>query len=259
MSRLIQRVVLVAGVALLPALSKGTDHNNIDDGRSLRFEDASSIAYRERTVDIGVSAAFPRHMSAVLGSRLEAKYGFALNMDASVSLAPTYLTDADQFDASDFEISFFHALRREISNGPALAYRLGLSVPTGRDSKGVDVHVRAIMTKALRQYDKIHFNVDANIKSSTDPGEREVTFGGILGYSVPIGYPRSFTQTLLGEFAVQQSDVEGQGIIGTVGIGLRKQIGVRSVADIGIESDVFITDDAVRVPLALTAGLSWGF
>lgn len=260
MRKLIGAVFMViAGIAGMPAITYGIDHNNIDTGKPLRFEDASSIAFRERALEIGVGAAFPRHTKATFGSMLEFKYGFALNMDASVSLAPTYATGIDQFNASDLELSFFHALRREIGNGPALAYRLGFTVPTGHDSKDVSAHVRAIMTKALRQYDKIHLNINGDFNTAAEPSERDAVFGGVLGYTVPIGYPRSFTQALLGEFAVQQSEVRGQGVTGTVGLGLRKQVGNRSVADLGIESDVFITNGAPRIPFRITVGLSWGF
>lgn len=244
---------------MLPAMLRAVDHNNVDAGRSLRFDDASSVAFHERAIEAGIGAAFPRHMTATDGSMLEFKYGFALNMDASASLSPMYATGPDQFDAGDLALSFFHALRREIGSGPALAYRIGLDLPTGRDSKGVGGHVRAIMTKALRQYDKIHLNLDGNFNSAAESWERDATFGSVLGYTVPIGYPRSFTQTLLAEFAVEQSEIRGQGWTGTAGIGLRKQIGVRSVADLGIESDVFITKDAPQIPFRVTVGYSIGF
>lgn len=250
---------LATWFALLPAMTQAVDHNNIDEGRSLRFEDASSIAFHERAFEVGLDVAFPDQLTAVLGSKLEFKYGFALNMDAGASLTPSYETGPDEFTASDVELSFFHAVRREIGNRPALAYRLGLSLPTGRDASGLSGHARLIMSKALRQYDKVHFNLDGNIHSSAESWERDVSLGAVLGYTMPIGYPRSFTQTLLAEFGVQQSSVRGEGWTGALGVGIRKQVGVRSVADIGIESDVFVTEGAPRVSLRIIAGLSWGF
>lgn len=255
----LQGAFLATWFAFLPAMAQAVDHNNIDEGRSLRFEDASSIAFHERSFEVGLGAAFPNESSAVLGSKLEIKYGFALNMDASASLTPSYETGPNEFSASDLELSFFHAWRREIGNSPALAYRIGLSLPTGRDASGVDGHTRVILSKALRQYDKIHLNLDGNFHSSAEPWERDASLGAVLGYTMPIGYPRSFTQTLLAEFAVQQSSIRGEGWTGTAGVGIRKQVGVRSVADLGIESDVFVLEGSSRVPLRIMGGLSWGF
>lgn len=255
----LRRMLFSALAVLTPVSALAIDHNNVDEGRPLRFEDASSIAWRERAVEVGFGAGFPRHNSAQLGSKLEFLYGAFLNTHFGASLEPNYDSDADRFDASNLELSFFHALRREIGNGPALAYRIGVGLPTARDAKGVEGHLRAILTKALRQYDKVHLNLDAQVNSDPAAGVRDAEFGAVLGYTMPLGYPRSFTQTMLAEFAVEQSLVRGQGLIGTIGLGIRKQIGVRSVIDAGVESDVFITDGAPRVPFRFTAGYSTGF
>lgn len=235
------------------------DHNNIDEGRPLRFEDASSVAWHERAIEVGFGAGFPRRGSAQLNSKLEFLYGAFLNTHFGVALEPNYDSGADQLDANNLELSFFHALRREIGNGPALAYRIGIGLPTARDAKGVEGQVRAILTKALRQYDKVHLNLDAQVNSDPTAGARDAVLGAVFGYTMPLGYPRSFTQTMLAEFAVEQSSIQGQGWIGTLGLGLRKQVGVRSVIDAGVESDVFITDGASRVPFRFSAGYSVGF
>lgn len=259
MTKLRMYFLALALTHLSAGTAHGIDHNNIDEGRPLRFEDASSVAWHERAVEVGFGAGFPRRSSAQLNSKLEFLYGAFLNTHFGVALEPSFDSDADEFDASNVELSFFHALRREIGNGPALAYRVGIGLPTGRDANGVEGHFRAILTKALRQYDKVHLNLDTQVNSDPKAGGRDAAFGAVLGYTTPIGYPRSFTQTLLAEFAVEQSEVRGQGWTGTLGVGLRKQVGVRSVIDAGVESDVFITEGAPRIPLRIAAGMSWGF
>lgn len=259
MMRILKHLSAVGIMLLSPVMALAIDHNNIDEGRPLRFEDASSIAWHERAIEFGFGSGFPRRSSARLNSKLEFLYGAFLNTHFGVALKPTFDSDDDRFDASNLELSFFHALRREIGNGPALAYRVGMGLPTARDAKGVEGHLRAILTKALRQYDKVHLNLDAQVNSDPVAGGRDAAFGAVLGYTMPVGYPRSFTQTILAEFAVEQGAFRGQGWIGTVGLGMRKQIGVRSVVDAGIESDVFATDGAPRIPFQITAGYSIGF
>lgn len=259
MTKLFMYVLSLTLTFFWSVAARAIDHNNIDEGRPLRFEDASSIAWHERAIEVGFGAGFPRRGSALLNSKLEFLYGAFLNTHFGVALEPSYASEAERFDASNVELSFFHALRREIGNGPALAYRVGIGLPTARDSRGVEGRLRAILTKALRQYDKVHLNLNAQVNSDPMAGARDAAFGAVLGYTTPIGYPRSFTQTLVAEFAVEQSAVRGQGWIGTVGLGLRKQIGVRSVLDAGVESDVFITGSAPRIPFQFTAGYSVGF
>jgi hypothetical protein len=81
----------------------------------------------------------------------------------------------------------------------------------------------------------------------------------VLGYSTPLGYPRRFDQTLVADFAVQQSKNQGEGYVGSVGLGLRRQVSPQSVFDIGIMSDLFSTKGAERSPFRLAIGYSVSF
>ncbi len=253
-----KRFILLCGMAIA-AISFATDHNNIDSGRPLRFDDAYSIAFRERALEFGVGIDTFRRRRPHLDFKAEYKYGFAKNQDLTIGFDPGYDSEDRRFDAGDIELGYFHGVRREIGNAPALAYRLDVGLPTGRDSRGVDVRLRAIATKAWHQYDKLHLNIDVGLTSGGPDGERDVTLGATLGYSSPFGYPRRFDQTWLAEFALQQSQVRGQGYTGTLGVGIRKQVDVRSVFDVGVESDIFSTRGAERTSLRVTVGYSVGF
>lgn len=236
-----------------------SDHNNIDSGRPLRFDDAYSIAFRERALEFGLSLDSFRRTAARYGFRAEYKVGFAKNQDIGVTFDPTYGGSSRRFDAGNVELAYFNSLKREIGNSPALAYRVEVGLPTGRDSRGVDVKLRGIATRALGQYDRIHLNVDANVLSNPTADERNLALGVIIGYTSPLGYPKKFDQTLVAEFGVQQSRFRDQGYTGTVGIGIRKQMSPRTVFDMGIESDVFATRGASQSPVRLTVGYSVGF
>lgn len=248
------------GLGLLSAASTfAIDHNNIDAGRPLRFDDAYSIAFRERAIETGVSLDTFRRKAPTYGFVTEYKYGFAKNQDIGIAVEPEYDSADKRFDVHNVELSYFHGLAREIDNAPALAYRVDLGLPTGRGAQGIDARVRGILTKAFRQYDRLHINVDVNYVSKPDDGARQVTFGAILGYSKPLGYPKGFDQTLVTELAIQQSPIKGKGYVGTVGIGLRSQASVRSVFDIGIETDVFAPRGMSKTSLRLTVGYSVSF
>ncbi len=256
-----RRVVAAAwlGGTLMGSALAQSDHNNIDSGRPLRFDDAYSIAFRERALEFGISIDTFRRSAPNYGFRAEYKIGFAKNQDVGITFDPSYIGSDRRFDPGNVEIAYFNSLRREIGNSPALAYRIELGLPTGRDSEGVDAKFRAIATRALGQYDRIHLNVDANVVSSPRGDERTVAFGAILGYTNPLGYPRRFDQTMVAEFAVEESRIRGEGYAGSVGIGLRRQLSPRTVFDIGIESALFSTRGATKSPFRLTVGYSMGF
>lgn len=253
-------ITLIAfGALLVSVASAQSDHNNIDAGRPLRFDDAASIAYRERAVEFGLSLDTFRRKAANYGFKVEYKVGFAKNQDLGITFDPSYDGDSQRTDAGDIEVAYFHGLRREIGDAPALAYRVELGLPTGRDSKGVDAKFRAIASRSLGQYDKLHLNVDVHLAGAPDSDERKVAFGAILGYTNPLGYPKRFDTTMVAELAVQQSPMLGQGYTGTVGIGVRKQLSPRTVFDIGVESDVLATRGALQSPFRLSVGWSMGF
>lgn len=253
-------VAIVAfGTVLVSTGLAQSDHNNIDSGRPLRFDDAASIAYRERALEFGLSLDTFRRRAANYGFKAEYKVGFAKNQDIGITFDPSYEGSERRLNAGNVEIAYFNGFRREIGNSPALAYRIELGLPTGRGSQGVDAKFRAIATRTLRQYDKVHLNLDANVATNPGPGERNVAFGVILGYTNPLGYPRKFDQTMVAEFALLQSKSRSEGFVGSVGLGLRRQLSPQSVLDFGISSDLFSTRGAERSPLRFVVGYSIGF
>lgn len=251
--------LMTFGLVLISSAFAQSDHNNVDAGRPLLFDDANSIAFRERAMEFGLSLDTFRRRAANYGFKTEFKYGFAKNQDIGISFDPVYDGADRRFDAGNVELAYFNALRREINDSPALAYRVEFGLPIGRGSRGVEAKFRVIATKALQQYDKLHLNLDVIGSTSPKSGERRVAFGAILGYTNPLGYPKRFDTTLAAEFGVQQSRIDGQGYVGTAGVGIRRQLSPRTVLDIGIQSDVFATRGAAQSPFRLSLGYSVGF
>ena len=117
--------------------------------------------------------------------------------------------------------------------------------------------MRAIASKQFRQYDRLHLNLDLNLNNGTGPGERKTQPGVILGYSHPLGYPTSFTRTLVAQIGYRSNPERGENGLVNLGIGLRQQVTVRSVFDIGLKSD--ISGGRNRESLQLVAGYSTQF
>jgi hypothetical protein len=252
---------LTTGLGLLGALtlSLGTDHNNVDAGRPLRFDDASSIAFGERAIEWGVGGNLGRGRNNSAEGALEFKYGFAKNQDFGIAWHPQYAGASQRFTAGELEFSHFRQLQREIDSSPALAYRMKIGVPMDRGEPGVELGLRGILSTTLRQYDKIHFNVDLSYLTEPDAGERDLTWGLLVGYSNPLGAPTQFDKTLVAQFGLEQSRRAGEGWFSTLGIGLRQQIAEQAVFDLGLESEIW--KDAASKPsgLRITLGYSVGF
>ncbi|MES2460126.1 MAG: hypothetical protein V4671_06055 [Armatimonadota bacterium] len=229
-------VLLAAGSA------HAIDHDNIDAGRPLLFEDAISIAYRERAFEIGAALGFPKQRPVGLGLSAEYLYGFARNSHFSIDFDPSIGgragTGDTRADAGDVGVGLFRSLNRETLGTPAIAVRADVSLPTGRGSRGPQVRLRGILSRTVRQYSRLHLNADANIKFRPESGERAVQPSLVLGLTRPLGYPTRFDRTGLAEIAVRSGEKNGSGAVVSAGIGLRQQVTVRAVFDVGIQSDI---------------------
>ena len=90
-------------------------------------------------------------------------------------------------------------------------------------------------------------------------GEREFFPGVTLGYTRPLGYPTRFDTTGLAELSVQAGEKSGTGPVIGIGIGLRKQVTVRSVLDVGLQSDLLRVNGAPGDRIRFVVGYSTGF
>jgi hypothetical protein len=261
----LQRILFWGAIASSVTIvnpASAVDHNNLDAGRPLSFDDAESIAYREQSIEFGAGLNLPSNRSVGGSFDIEYLYGFALNSHLVIGLDPSVGgkadTDDTDFDVGNLSVGVFHNFNREYDNVPAFAIRGDLGFPTGRDSRGVDVRLRGIASKTVGQYDRLHLNLDLNLKTDVDNEERSVIPGLILGYSRPIGYPKRFDKTFLAEMGVRASQDREGGAILLTGVGLRQQVGLQSVVDIGLEGDI-ATGAGERSELRFKVGYSFGF
>lgn len=238
------------------------DHNNIDANRPLSFDDAESIGLGEQSLEVGGALALPRGRDVGGEFEVEYLYGFAPDTHLNVGIDPSVGGRADtedtDFDPGDVSVGVFHNFNREYGNTPAFSVRADTYFPTGRDSQGVDFCLRGIASKTIGQYDRLHVNVDLNVNTETEEGDRSVVPGVILGYSRPLGYPRRFDRTILAEVGVRGGEEKGTNPIVSAGIGLRQQVGYQNVLDIGLQSDI-AGGDGERDDLRFVVGYSTAF
>jgi hypothetical protein len=250
----------IATVFSLSDRAVAVDHNNIDANRPLKFDDADSIGFREQALDLGAALIIPEGKSVGGEFEIEYLYGFALNTHLNIGIDPSIEEEDNEteFNLGDLSVGVLHNFNREYNNTPAFALRGDVAFPTGRDSEGVDFRLRGIASKTVGQYNRLHLNLDANFTTATEQGDRSFVPGVILGYSRPIGYPESFTRTFLAEVGVRASEVEDDGAVVSLGVGLRQQIGYQSVLDLGLQGDI-AGETGDRNELRLVVGYSLAF
>ncbi|RYG45367.1 hypothetical protein EON79_12825 [bacterium] len=212
-------LALVCGAA---AAFAQTDHDNLDAGRPLRFEDAEPVAFRTLALEYGLGLGFSRRRSVGVNGDFELIYGSNLN---------------GQLEIGFEELAYLYSFRQEIGNVPAMALKAEARFAGG-------ARLRAIATKTVGRYDRLHANLDL------DFSDGRAQLGGVLGYSHPLGYPREFNTTGLAEIAF----VPGARSV-SLGLGVRRQISPRAVLDFGVQSDL----SAHATPLRLVAGYSTSF
>jgi hypothetical protein len=251
--------LLAAAVGPLPPAA-AVDHNNVDAGRPLSFEDAESIAYRERAVEGGIMLRDGRGRRLGAQAHLGFLYGFALNSHLGMEAVPAVGgrpgSDRTGTDLDELSIGAFHNFNREYDGRPALSLRGDVSLPVGREARGLGVRLRGIASRAAGQYGRLHLNVDLPFEPDAERGERELQPALLVGYTHPLGHPRRFDRTGLAELGVRSGATSGSGPVFLAGIGLRQQMTVRSVFDVGLEADIAGGGGAPRDRFRLAAGYS---
>jgi hypothetical protein len=259
------KIAWILAVALLSstrlvAPAHAVDHDNIDAGRPLDFDDAETIAFREKSVEFGASVIKPKDGKTGIAGEAEFLYGFKKNWHLDIGVDPSFLSQdggSRRGDLGDVSIGVQHNFNRETESSPSFGFRADAYLPTGRDSSGVDYRLRGIASRKFGAYGRLHLNLDLFVNSNARSDERSSRPGVILGYSRPLGYPTRFDRTLVAQVGYRANDLRGESGITTLGVGLRQQVTPRSVFDIGLKSDV--TGGANRNSLQLVAGYSTAF
>jgi hypothetical protein len=234
------------------------DHNNLDEGRPLRLEDAYPIAYGELSAETGVGFHQNRQSPDRVAFPVEILYGAYWNLQ--VGLGSTLATEPRTIDeaekSGDLRTVALYNFNQETLRFPALAAKLRLDFPTGVRSRGVDTELKGIVTRSFGQT-RAHLNVGYEFVGHAGDGKRNGRYEIVLGAQYPVGYPRSLNTTVLADLFTQQSVHTGESNPSGVEVGIRQQIAPLTVLDIGVGTE--LVGPAERTPVFATVGVSVGF
>jgi hypothetical protein len=130
------------------------------------------------------------------------------------------------------------------------------NVSTGVASSGVDVELKAIMTKSFDRL-SLHLNVDYEFLNETGSTNRDGRYKVSLGASYPAGAPQYTRTTLVADLFTEQGSQRGEANTAGVEIGFRHQLTPRIVLDAGVGTE--FAGPADRSTFFVTTGVSVGF
>lgn len=184
-----QRLFLLglAVVIALPGLERtvsAADHINLENGYPLQVEDAYPTAYRNREFLTSVRYELTRENEDRVEIAPQLEYGLFPNTEVSLHV-PFILGEASRSGSGDIEVEALYNFNTEGIYLPALALEAGATIPTGKDSDGLDTTVKFLLTKSISRMgtDRVHFNAVWLHNAAPLSHEREHRYRLIAGYS----------------------------------------------------------------------------
>src|SRR5437773_2324208 len=178
---------LLATVILTPVSVLAIDHKNLDEGRPLRVEDAYAISAGEIAIEAGAGFSLRRRGPDRGFFPVELLYGALPNFQ--IGVGTTLSTDPREIDehakSGDVRIGALYNFNQETLVMPAFGAKLEVELPTGVDSRGVDVELKGIVTKSFEHL-SVHLNASYQFFTDTGRGERDGRYELVLGASYPI-------------------------------------------------------------------------
>jgi hypothetical protein len=249
---------VLAAVIMMPIAALAIDHKNLDEGRPLRVEDAYAISTGEIAVEAGAGFSLRRRGPDRGFFPIELLYGALPNFQ--IGIGTTLLTDPREIDergkSGDLRIGALYNFNQETLVMPAFGAKLEVELPTGVDSKGVDVELKGIITRSFERL-SVHLNAGYQFFTDTRHGERDGRYELELCASYPIGAPHFTRATLVADVFTEQSTHRGESNVVGAALGLRYQLTPRMVWDAGVGTE--FAGPADRSRFLFTTGFSFAF
>ena len=249
---------ILAALVLVPVPAVAIDHKNLDEGRPLRLEDAYAISTGEIALEAGAGFTLRRRGTDRGFFPVELLYGALPNFQ--IGVGTTLSTDPREIDeptkSGDLRIGALYNFNQETLVMPAFGVKLEVELPTGVDSRGVDVEVKGIMTKSFERL-SMHFNAAYLFLTDSGRGERDGRYELVLGASYPVGAPKFTRATLLADVFTEQSTHRGESNVVGAELGIRYQLTPSIVWDVGVGTE--FGGPADRSPFFFNTGFSWVF
>ncbi len=238
----------VLALVALTSSARAADHINLEPGLPLEVEDAYPTGYLNR--EFQLSGRYERTADGKNQYRADPRleYGFARNWQARINV-PFILGNGDKRGSGDVGAELFYNFNSESLKLPAFAASVNATVPSGRDSSGVDTEFKLIATKTLGYAEKlqrVHLNLTYFNNASARADERSNGYVAVAGYSQRLG-----PQTIFLTDYVRQQEKERGATSDIIEVGLRYQKTPLTVLSAGLGAGVSKDSPDFRLTLGL--------
>jgi hypothetical protein len=177
-----------------------------------------------------------------------------------VSLGTTLFTSPHDIDdrpkSGDLRATALYNFNQETLALPAFVGKLSVTAPTGVDSHGFGIELKAIVTKSIDRL-SFHFNGGYEFLTGSNRTERDGRYEFALGASYPVGAPTFTRATLIADVFADQPVTRGESTAVGIEVGLRYQLTPSIVWDVGVGTE--FAGPSSRSPFFAATGLSCGF
>jgi hypothetical protein len=232
---------------------------NLEPERPIAVEDAAPIPFRAISAGVDWTYNVRRGGLNDQGPAWTLLYGALRGLE--IGAAQRYVTRPGRnalrgISSGDLEIHALYGLFGETAHRPALAARVGLSFPTGLDSRGTDLQLGGILTRSFDSF-RIHGNFRWTRLGDTIPTERSDRVEGGIAVDFLASGPGRTETLILADAVVRSSPVITGNAIVTVEVGARHRIGVQTIVFAGIGSE--FSDQPDRPRALFRVGISHVF
>ncbi len=251
-------VALMVASGLVTTPAHALDHDNLDEGRPLRVEDAYPIPKGEIGVEAGATVHDRRGDGSGYGAGLRLLYGAWYN--AQIELGGDLAFEGSAAAATERDgaatLGLLYNFNTESLTWPAFSVRAEVAAPSGVADAGLDASGGLIATRTFGRW-RTHLNAAYTVWGSTEAGERGGVYDAAVGLSYPLGYPMRFRETLIADVFTRQSSADDEPDTTGFEVGMRHQFSARVVLDGGVGSELFGPDE--RSAWYAIAGMSVGW
>lgn len=199
------------------------------------MEDAYPLGYGGRELQTG--ARYDKGADGedqfLIQPRLE--MGIAPNWQAAVTVPFQFEPDGKS-GLSDVTLDAFYNFNTEGLITPAFSAALGLDLPTGSKSSGVDPNLTLIATKTLgvgQDLERLHVNLSYFVNSKPRTNERDDGVSAVLGFSRRYG-----SETMLLADIVYEQEKDDDDEIVLIELGARYQTTPRNLIVLGFGAGI---------------------
>lgn len=226
-------LAVVLGVA--PSLW-GADHRNLEEGNPIQIEDAYVIAYRSFELQPVVRFERDGERGEILLIDPELKWGVIRNGQVELRI-PIFAGAGDRRGSGNVQLEGLYHVNVETRTIPATAVRVGVEMPSGEDSEGVDALVKGILTKGFLR-SQVHVNAELETVGAAEADERGLRYKVGLGADHPLGFglfplAMGLDNIVIADVFVQQSVHRGERPLWIAELGVRHQYNPWTVFNVG--------------------------